>query len=220
VVVEGPVAGFGQVEMARYFAGTLIVRQLTGAWIFWQLNWEIRTGALSPKLLRPIHPLVHEAVGIVVAVPWRIVVLTPLIGGLVWWKPELVAWPGLDAMALFLVSVLLAWMLSFLVQAILGMFAFWLDQTDGLFGVYFAIWSLLSGYVAPLAVFPDAWRALLRYLPFRPMLATPVEILGGFMTPREALPDVGIQAAWVVALVLLAIFVWKKGVARYGAYGA
>jgi ABC-2 type transport system permease protein len=33
VARDGPVAGFGQVEFARYFAAALVVRQLTGAWI-------------------------------------------------------------------------------------------------------------------------------------------------------------------------------------------
>ena len=47
VVSEAPLAGFGPTEITRYFAATLVVRQLTSAWLVWQLNWMIRTGSLS-----------------------------------------------------------------------------------------------------------------------------------------------------------------------------
>lgn len=220
VAADGAVAGFGQVEFARYFAATLVVRQLTGAWILWQLNYEIRTGRLSPLLLRPVNPLWYEGATMLAAMPFRMVILAPLLGALLWWRPELLAIPSAAAFALFLVSVFLAWVLSFLVQALFGMIAFWLDQSQGLYGVWFATWSLLSGYVAPMDVLPDAIRPVVDWLPFRGMLAVPVELLGGFLTWREALPEIGVQLGWVVALTALAVFTWRRGLRRYGAYGA
>lgn len=220
VAAEGPVAGYGQVEIARYFAATLVVRQLTGAWILWQLNYQIRTGALSPMLLRPLNPLAYEAATMITAMPFRMVVLAPLLAALVAWRPELLKVPSLGAFGLFLVSVSLAWMMSFLVQALFAMVAFWLDQSMGLFGVWFAAWGLLSGYVAPTAMFPDWIQPVLDWLPFRGMLGLPVEILGGFLGVREALPEVGIQLGWVAVLGALAVFTWKRGIRRYGAFGA
>ena len=59
VVAEAPIAGFGPTEITRYFAATLVVRQLTGAWLVWHLNWMIRTGGLSAKLLRPIKAKIN-----------------------------------------------------------------------------------------------------------------------------------------------------------------
>jgi len=220
VAAQGPVAGFGQVEMARYFAATLVVRQLTGAWILWQLNYLIRTGGLSPLLLRPLNPLTYEAVSMVVAMHFRMVILAPLVGALLWWRPELWKAPGWAAFGLFFVSVALAWLLSFLIQALFAMLAFWLDQSMGLFGVWFAAWGLLSGYFAPTAVFPAAWKPILEWLPFRGMLAVPVELLGGFLSARDALPQIGIQLGWTLTLAALAAFTWRRGLRRYGAYGA
>ncbi len=220
VVTEAPLEGFGPTEITRYFTATLVVRQLTGAWLLWHLNWMIRTGALSARLLRPIHPLVWEGTEMLAAMPLRMVVLSPLVAGLVLWRPELLAWPGWASMGLFAVSVSLAWLLGFLVQGIFGMLAFWLDQSDGLFGVWLAAWMLLSGYVAPLALFPPGVRAALDWLPFRGMLAVPVELLGGFLDPADALFDVGVQLAWVAILWAAAAALWRAGLARYGAFGA
>jgi ABC-2 type transport system permease protein len=112
---------------------------------------------------------------------------------------------------LFFVSVFAAWMIHFVFQCIIGMLAFWLDQTDGLFGVWFTLYSLLSGYVAPLETFPVPVQHVIRFLPFRGMMATPVSILGGFVSPADALPDVGIQLVWVATMLTIARFVWRRG---------
>jgi ABC-2 type transport system permease protein len=220
VAAGGPVAGLGQPELARYFAATLIVRQLTGAWVFWELNYEIRTGALSARLLRPMHPLWWNAAAILGAVPLRLIVLAPMIAGLLWWRPELAVFPGWAALGLFVVSVALAWALTFLIQALFALFAFWLDQTDGLFGLYFAVWSVLSGYVAPLAIFPAWARGWLDWLPFRATLAVPVELLGGFVTTAEGAEGVALQALWTGVLLVAVGVAWRAGVRRYGAFGA
>jgi ABC-2 type transport system permease protein len=220
VVSEGPIMGFGPSEMTRYFAATLVVRQLTSSWLLWHLNFMIRTGALSSRLLRPVNPLVYEGVSMLSAMPGRVIVLAPMVLALVLWRPELLAWPGLDAMALFVVTVGLAWLLGFLIQALFGMLAFWLEQTDGLFGVWMAVWMLLSGYIAPLALFPDEANAVLAWLPFRGMIAVPVELLGGFLSPADALFDVGVQLGWIALLTACCTIMWRKGIQRYGAYGA
>jgi ABC-2 type transport system permease protein len=220
VAKDSPVAGYNQVELTRYFTVALIVRQMTGSWIVWMLNWEIRSGQLSPQLLRPVPLLWNDAIWTLSAIPLRVIVLTPLVAALVWWRPDLVAFPGWPAVGLFFVSVFAAWMIHFVFQCIIGMLAFWLDQTDGLFGVWFTLYSLLSGYVAPLETFPVPVQHVIRFLPFRGMMATPVSILGGFVSPSDALPDVGIQIVWVAIMLALARLVWRRGLARYGAFGA
>jgi ABC-2 type transport system permease protein len=220
VAAEGPVAGFDQVEIARYFAATLLVRQLTSVWLVWEMNYEIRSGRLSQKLLKPMHPLVQYAVEMIVSVPFRAVILTPLLAGLLWWRPELWLTPEPAAAALFVVSLILAWSINFLVQAVFATFSFWVDKTDGLFGVWFAAWSLLSGYIAPLDTFPDWARQVLVLLPFRGMLGLPVEILGSFVSVADALPQIGLQLFWVAAFAMVLTILWKAGIRRYGAFGA
>lgn len=220
VVRDGAIAGFGPVEMARYFTATLIVRQLTGVWVMWELSYNIRTGRLSGQLLRPLHPLFMHAVWMVTALPFRILILSPIVVALVAWRPDLLAWPGWGGLALFGLSTALAFTMSFLIQCWFGTLSFWLDKSDGLFGVWFSTWMVASGYLAPLDLFPAWARQILALLPFRAMLAVPVEILGGFVSPREALADVAVQAVWVVLMGTLVQVTWRRGVRRYGAYGA
>lgn len=220
VAVGGPISGWGRTEFARYFAITLLVRQVSSVWLVWELNYEIRNGTLSTRLLKPMHPLLQHGVPMLVGVPFRVLVLIPILVGLLIWRPDLWETPSIARLGLFVVSMSLAWLINFLVQALFAILAFWIDKTDALFGVWFALWSILSGYVAPLALFPDAMRPVLVLLPFRGMLGLPVEILGGFVSPEAALPEVALQLGWCAGLFLAVQWCWARGIARYGAYGA
>ena len=220
VVEDGPVRGFDAQRIARYFAATLIVRQLTGAWLIWEMSSEIRTGALSPKLLRPIHPLWTAAWSMAAALPFRLLILAPLIGGILVWRPELWRTPSGFEFVAFCMSITLAWCLSFLVQATFATLAFWLDQSVGIFGLWFGLYGIFSGYVAPLAMFPESWAGVVRWLPFRAMLAIPVEILGGWADPQAVQEGLALQMFWTVFFAGLTRVLWTRGVRRYGAYGA
>lgn len=220
VLGEAPLGGYGKAEIARYFVATLVVRQITGAWIVWELSYAIRQGTLSTRLLRPFPPLVESGLTIASAVPFRLIVLAPILAGVLVWRPELVALPsGLQAVQLVL-ALVIAWLLAYLVQVAFGLLSFWLDKSDSLFEMWMAVWGLLSGYVAPLAFFPEAAQAVLRWLPFRAMLGVPVELLGGFLPAEQAWGELAVGAGWVAVLWTLVAVLWSRGLVRYGAVGA
>jgi hypothetical protein len=51
VAASAPVGRFGAGDFTAYFLATLIVRQLTGSWLVWEMNMDIGAGALQ-RLLR------------------------------------------------------------------------------------------------------------------------------------------------------------------------
>jgi len=212
----GPLDGFGQAEFARYFAVTMVVRQLTGAWIVWELNFAVRSGSLSPQLLKPVNPLVYNLFETLAAIPWRLVVLVPLVLALALWRPEILFVPEAARVAGFAVSVLLAFAVAWLVQALFGMLAFWFEQAMGIFSVHFALWSFFSGYIVPMALLPGWVESTARWLPFYSSLGVPVDVLLGRAGPAE----IGVQGAWVLALAVLLRITWARGIRRYGAVGA
>ncbi len=213
----GPVGGYDQVDFARYFAVNLIVRQLTGSWIVWELNWNIRKGELSPRLLRPMHPLVFNLCETLAALPFRAGILFPLVGALAAWRPELLFMPSGEALAAFSLSLLLSFVLAWLIQAIFGMLAFWFDQSMGFWSAWFALWSLAAGYFVPLDLFPEGWVDFFRCLPFYATLGAPIDILLG----RSAVgANLAFQAGWTLVAGGLATAMWRAGIRRYGAVGA
>ena len=88
-----------------------------------------------------------------------------------------------------------------------------------MFDLWLGLYTVFSGYVMPLELFPESVRALVGLLPFRQMLAFPVENLLGLMSRAESLRDLRLQWCWVLALGLLLHVAWRAGMKRFGAYG-
>lgn len=216
-VAEGPVRGWGQVEVTRYFVVNLVVRHLTSAWVVWELNHMIRTGGLSMWLLRPMHPAWWSLAETLAAWPLRLVILAPLLAVLVAWRPELLFLPSLVDLLAFALSVVLALWLAWSVQAAFALLAFWVDQSMGFFAAWVAAWGLLSGYLVPTALLPAWIEPAARWLPFHSTLGAPVEILLGTATIGETLL---VQAGWGVLTLALLSVMWRRGIVRYGAVGA
>ncbi|NUN14132.1 MAG: ABC-2 family transporter protein [Myxococcales bacterium] len=220
VAMDGPVRGFDQGKFALYFAATLIVRQLSGAWVVWELNHQIRTGGLSSALLRPVFPGLWFAAENLAAIPIRLVILVPIVLLIWWWRPELAS--NFDAIyvPIALISTLFAWLGNFCIQWLFGSFAFWLGQTLGLYNLWFGIWALFSGYLIPFAVMPESMADVARWLPFRALLGTPVDVFSNRLPWSNVVFELGLQLFWVTTLGLLASFVWRMGLRRYEAFGS
>src|SRR5450432_277356 len=78
VAAEAPVGRFTQQRFGAYFLATLVVRQLTGSWLVWEMNQEIRSGTLSRRLLKPIHPLIAYSAENISAPPLRAALSAPV----------------------------------------------------------------------------------------------------------------------------------------------
>ena len=78
---------------------------------------------------------------------------------------------------------------------------------------------LLAGQVAPVALLPGALQTAAIVLPFRSMVAFPVEVLTGRLNGTDLLTGFAIQAAWLAAAVILYRLVWTRGLRHYAAIG-
>ncbi len=219
VAREAPVGRFGQRDFVAYFLAALVVRLMTGAWVIWELNFEIRQGTLAFRLLRPLHPLLAYACENVAALPLRLAISLPValvllatVGGArVTHDPVL--------LALFPVTVLGAWLITFLAMAVIGALAFHVESAGSLFEIWLGLFGVFSGYLVPLELFPRWLSALARALPFRYMLAFPVELVIGMQTRARALAELGIQWLFVAVLAAAALGAWRLGLRRFAAYG-
>ena len=81
VARDAPLGRFGQADFTAYYLAALVVRLVTGAWVIWEVNYEIRQGTLAFRLLRPLHPLVAYAAENVGAMPIRFLMVIPIATG-------------------------------------------------------------------------------------------------------------------------------------------
>jgi ABC-2 type transport system permease protein len=219
VAQDAPVGRFGQRDFVAYYLAALVVRLMTGAWVVWELTFEIRQGTLAYRLLRPLHPLVAYAAENLAAMPLRAAVALPVAGTALWLTAgeRLTRDPLL--LLLFPATVLGGWLITFLAMALVGTLAFRVDSATSLFEIWMALFGVLSGYLVPLELFPPWAQALARVLPFRSMLGFPVELVIGLLSRQQALTELLVQWGWIAALLLAVRLAWRAGLRRFAAFG-
>ncbi|PJF46911.1 MAG: hypothetical protein D6709_04590 [Chloroflexi bacterium] len=217
---DGEVNGYNSADFVTYFMIGWVVRNLTAVWASWELDFAIREGRLSPMLLRPIHPIHHE-----IAVNWvekllRLLIVTPIV------TVVLIATPGVQLnlnplnLLAFSISVAGAWLIAFMSDYLIGMLAFWTTQTGAFIQGFYGIRLVLSGVIAPLAMFPPAVQDALRWLPFPYMLNFSVSIAMGRVEGEAMLQGFIAQFVWAACFVIAVWVVWKIAIRNYSAVGA
>jgi ABC-2 type transport system permease protein len=219
VARDAPLGRYGQPQLAAYFLATFVVRQLTSSWVSWQINAEVRDGTLAVRLLRPVHPAIAYAAESVAAVPLRAAVALPFAAVLlvVVGSRELTSDPII--WGLWCVSLVGAWLISLFVSLAIGALAFFVEQATRAMDVWLTVYFVLSGYLVPVDLFPRAARTVNDYLPFRYQIGLPVELMVGAHGRAEALSLIGRQWLFVLLTALLVRTLWRRGLARFAAYG-
>lgn len=211
-------AAWGSGTFVGYFLCVFIVRQLVAAWAAWEINFEVKQGTLALKLLRPLHPLIGYAASNLSYLPMRALVTLPVAALLALWHPEALArdwW----SWALAPLAIALAWSIAFFVNVAVGALSFTIDSSLRVMDLYFALFFVFSGYLVPLDLFPPWLEAISQWLPFRYVLALPVELLTGRLSLEEALRLMAVQAVWAGGLAVVALALWRRGVQKFQAFG-
>ena len=219
----------GSAELTAYFLLTLIVRLSTSSWVLWLLTEDIRSGALAQRLLRPVHPLLGYVASQLASMPLRGALVLPLALALLWKLSQHSLTHDPAQVALFVLSLPGAWLLSFLSMTFVGLLAFYIDSAAGLFYVWVGLYTIFSGYLIPLVLLPAWLGKLATWLPFQYMLEVPVRMLLGWPIAGgardtvagrlEALQSLGIQYLYAGVLLLAVILLWRAGLKRYASYG-
>lgn len=217
---DGPIGGYSQNDFVAYYLMLTFIRQLTNAWVIWELDSEIRHGDLSVKLLHPLNPI-HEYIAS--HITDKIMALSFLIPlGLAAW----LIFPTIHydltplTFALMLVAIVAAWLIRFLSQFCIGLLAFWISEATTLNDIWYAISMMLGGIIAPLDLFPAQVKAIANYLPFRFMLSFPVEIVSARLSSAELGLGFAAMFFWVGIVIALYRWLWSKGIRQFSAYGA
>ncbi|HVB09351.1 MAG TPA: ABC-2 family transporter protein [Bacillota bacterium] len=214
----GEVDGFSRASFAAYYIVLMLVNQVTFSWTMYEFDSRIREGAFSPLLLRPVHPIHADLADNLANKALTMLVLLPTAGVL-----ALVFHPVLHprpwAILALIPALGLAFAVRFTLEWTLALAAFWTTRTSALNQAYEAVLLFLSGQIAPLALLPGPFRAVADALPFRWMVAFPVQLLTGQPSPGAVAAGLAAQAAWLAAVLLLHRGLWRAATRRYAAVG-
>ena len=201
--------------MLDYHAWTLIVTLLAKGHNSMNLSLDIRMGRISSYLIYPFNfwefhtasflglqfvqlfitaftLLIFYYLGIL-----KVFILSQFITGL-----------------LFCLLVGFFW---FSVQYLLGLVAFWLEETWIMRVMFDIMATFLSGGIIPIDLFPDYFEKFLNYTPFPFLTYYPVQI---FLGKATLIPYAALQiSVWTFIVWVCNYFIWKRGIRMYTAAG-
>lgn len=206
-------------DFAGYFIVLMLVNHATFSWVVFGFDARVRMGAFSPLLLKPVHPIHQDLVENLSYKLLMLAVLAPATVYLVLvFRPAIQPAPW--QVGAFVPALILAIALRFLVDWTVALAAFWTARMSAVDQMYYIAVLFLSGQIAPLSLFPGPVTLTANILPFRWMVAFPVELLLGRVSERDALVGLAVQCGWLAAALLGLRLLWRRGVARYSAVGA
>ncbi|MBX7114154.1 MAG: ABC-2 family transporter protein [Myxococcaceae bacterium] len=210
---------YGSADFVTYFLCAFIVRQIVSSWASWEINWEVRSGALSMRLLRPMHPIVVYGSGNLAALPMRLLVTFPVVV-LLFITGAFAKLPNTASLwALWLLSMFGGWLVTFFINIAIGSLSLFMDSSIKVMDVWLAGFFVFSGYSFPLAIAPSWLSTVAHYMPYRYQFGLPLEMMTGAHDLASALPLLATQWGWVTATGVLAVALWTFGVRRFQAFG-
>jgi ABC-2 type transport system permease protein len=183
---------------------------------------DIREGNIKRYLTQPVdmigfllmmrvaHKLVYYAIALA---PFALVFVLA--------RGYFPGWPPLHVLAAFVVTLVLAFLIGFLFESLIGLLGFWFLEIASFGYIVMTVSYLLSGHMFPLDLFPEPIAAFVQWLPFPYMAYAPAKLflsgaqLGYFELALEILKPLG----YVIALFVLVRITLKSGLRRYSAYG-
>lgn len=215
----GQVGDFDKSALAAYYIVLMLVNHLTFDWHMFEMGWRVRSGAFSPILLQPLHPIHRDISNNIAYKVITLLVVAPATAFLIWYfEPSFGGAPW--TAVTFVPAVILAFLVRFMVEWTVALLAFWVTDTSGLNQLYQVPLTLLSGMVAPLALMPEWIRIIGDVLPYRWMIAFPVELLLGRLSVAEAISGFTAQIAWLLIALTILKLTWQRASKRYSAVGA
>lgn len=219
VAGNGTVGGYDAGDFAAYYLMLMLVNHATFSWIMHEYDFEIRQGMLSSKLLRPASPIhMHLADNLTYKALTLVVVGPASLALSLYFRPKLN--PSLEQIGLFVVALVLAIALRWMVEYTLALAAFWTTRVSSVNNIYFAVLWFMAGLVAPNAVLPGVLRQAAAVLPFRFMVGFPVEVMLGRVSGSTIFQGYLFQLLWLGVAIGVYALVWRAGLRRYSAVGA
>ena len=214
--------GFSMVDMTLYLFLSNITSQLTFSSVCDDVGEEIRHGDIAMRLLKPVNTDLSYLANEIGGNYLKFIVSTiPMIIGIEIYRTLTTGdfLFNIGNFALYLLSVILAYLISFRVNLCFGFMAFYVKNLWGMNILKNSIINFLSGMLIPLAFMPEFLRKILEYMPFSSMSYTPVMIYMGKYGTTEIIFRIAIQAVWTILLYALSKLIWFHAVKRLSVQG-
>ncbi len=203
--------GYTLRDIVWYLAMTETVTLSTSR-IFIEISETVRSGAVAYTLTRPLpYPLFQIATSLGSSAPRF--ALNLATGALVVGIGVGFGAGSLPGLAAFLLLGGLALLLDALIAVLIGLLAFWMEETLPIFWIYQKLLFTVGGLFLPLEFFPDWLQALSRWLPFNFIAYAPAHAFVAYEPGATVRSLVG-QLLYISLFALLVTLVWRAAQRR------
>lgn len=214
--------GFSMVDMTVYLFVTFLTSYLTYSDGTFAIGEEIRDGTIAMRMIKPVSFdmtfLFQELGSRMITV---VCVFIPIVTGIEIYKfvvsGEIMF--NIAHFAIYILSVFLAYLISFYFNVCYGFMAFFLKNLWGSNMLKDIVVSFLSGAKIPLAFMPPVLQGILTFLPFASLSYTPVMIYMGIYDSQTILWSLALQVFWLVCFWAASKLIWRLAVKRLTVQG-
>jgi ABC-2 type transport system permease protein len=217
----GQLGGFSLDEMISYLLLVHISRMFSSMpGLAHGIARDIRDGSLKKYLLQPIEMLPY-LVSYRAAHKVAYIATSALPYGVLFFlcRDYLPGWPDGATLAGYAVALLLGFLVGFFFEASIGMLGFWFLEVSSFLYVVGTLTFFLSGHMFPFDLLPPIWVVVLKSLPFQYLAYFPAAVFLGKIQGEALVRGLLMELAWVVGLILLARWLYRRGLRHYSAYG-
>lgn len=214
--------GFTMEDMVVYLFITFLTGYLTYSDGAFAVGEEIVDGSIAARMIRPCSFemcfLFQELGNRIISVS---MIFVPMVAGVEIYRFVLCGEVRFNIIyfLLFLLSLVIAYMISFYFNVCYGFMAFFFKNLWGTTLIKETLVGFLSGAIIPLAFLPAGVAAVLNLLPFASLSYTPVMIYMGMYSPAQIALSLGLQIFWLAAMIGISKLVWRSAVKRLAVQG-
>jgi ABC-2 type transport system permease protein len=218
---RGEVNGYTANDFITYYLTLLIVDQVTSNIVIHTFAYKIQDGSLSGELVRPIHPMLTNA--LVNNIAFKGLTIMGFIP--IWlilfflYRPDFSS-VTLGGLLLAIPAMIMGFFIGFLLSAAITALAFWTTRVYSIHEFYYALILLFSGQFVPLTLMPRLIQDIAQFLPFQLLIYFPIQLILGRLTDAQIHQGFLTGAIWLAVSIFLFNLVWQNGVKRFSAVGA
>ncbi len=216
------VMGFTMEDMVVYLFIVFLTGYLTYSDGAFAVGEEIIDGSIAMRMIRPCSFemcfLFKELGNRIIAVT---LIFVPMVGGVEIYRYVTTGTVRFDPICFgfYLVSTVIAYMISFYFNVIYGYMAFFFKNLWGTTLIKDTVVGFLSGGTIPLAFLPAGLATVLNFLPFASLAYTPVMIYMGMYPLGEILWRIALQIFWMLVMMGVSKLIWNSAVKHLSIQG-
>lgn len=202
-------SGFTVLQMTTYVAISWMARAFYFNNLDREISNEIRDGSVAVQMTRPYNYLLVKMMQgfgeglfrlVLFMLPGMIVVSLIFPIAL---PTDPVRW------AVFFVMIWFSFLINSQINILTGLFAFFVENNEGLMRMKRVTMDLLSGLIVPIAFFPLWAKSALEWTPFPAITYLPSSVFTGRLSGDAVVQALSVQALWFVVLILPIWVMWR-----------